>query len=163
MGDEDRQGSFTALIVSECHNGLTLGSISRLDRTDRFTQHRYKCDQAFELDASKSPVAQYLDIQRIVSICVQNQVQAVHPGYGLLSENEKFAQALEDNGITFVGPTVKNLQIFGDKTAARNIAIQNHVPVVAGSKEAFPTPEAASKWIDDPANNCGYPVIVKAL
>jgi pyruvate carboxylase len=132
-------------------------------KKDRFTQHRYKCDQAFELDASKSPVAQYLDIDKIVDICVNNKVEAVHPGYGLLAENEKFAAALEQKGVVFVGPTVKNLQVFGDKTAARNIAIKNGVPVVAGSKEAFKNVEEARQWIADPANKCEYPVIIKAL
>lgn len=85
---------------------------------------------------------------------------AVHPGYGLLSENEHFAQALEDKGIIFVGPTVQNLQTFGDKTAARNIAIENNVPVVPGSKDAFADANAARKWIKE---NTEYPVIVKAL
>jgi pyruvate carboxylase len=80
-----------------------------------------------------------------------------------LSENEGFASALEKAGITFVGPTVKNLQTFGDKTAARNMAIANKVPVVAGSKEAFASSADARKWILDPSNNCDYPVIVKAL
>ena len=108
-------------------------------------------------------MAQYLDIPKIVDICVKNGVQAVHPGYGFLSENEGFAQALDDAGITFVGPTVKNLQTFGDKTAARNMAIAAKVPVVAGSKEAFASAADAQKWIEDPANNCDYPVIVKAL
>lgn len=156
---------------------------------DRFTQHRYKCDQSFELDKNKSPVAQYLDIDGIVEICLKNGVQAVHPGtylldyvsvfplfdliklccvfrlsgYGFLSENEGFAKALEDNGIVFIGPTVKNLQEFGDKTAARHMAIANNVPVVPGSEEVFETAEEMSRWIDDPANNCSYPVIVKAL
>jgi pyruvate carboxylase len=128
---------------------------------DRFTQHRYKCDQAFELDSNKSPVAQYLDIEKIVEICVKNNVEAVHPGYGFLSENPKFAKALEDAGIVFVGPTVKNLETFGDKTAARNIAIANNVPVVPGSKEAFATVDEAREWIHNPSNNCPYPVIVK--
>ena len=131
--------------------------------TDRFTQHRYKCDQAFELDESKSPVAQYLDIKAIVNICQKNSVQAVHPGYGFLSENQGFATALDQAGIVFVGPTVANLQTFGDKTAARNIAMANHVPVVAGSRDAFATSDQAAAWIADPANNCEYPVIVKAL
>ena len=108
-------------------------------------------------------MAQYLDIDTIVNICVKNGVEAVHPGYGFLSENEGFASALEQNGIVFVGPTVQNLQTFGDKTAARNVAIANKVPVVAGSKEAFATPQEAGAWISDPANNCDYPVIVKAL
>ena len=115
------------------------------------------------MDSTKSPVAQYLDIAGIVDICRKNGVEAVHPGYGFLSENEKFATALENAGITFVGPTVDNLRTFGDKTAARRAAIEANVPVVAGSKEAFATADEASKWIADPANQCDYPVIVKAL
>lgn len=130
---------------------------------DRFTQHRYKCDQAFELDNTRSPVAQYLDIPTIVDICVANRVEAVHPGYGFLSENQQFAQSLEDKGIVFVGPTVHNLQTFGDKTAARNIAIESDVPVVPGSQQAFANADEARTWIADPANKCSYPVIVKAL
>ena len=130
---------------------------------DRFTQHRYKCDQAFALDSRKPPVAQYLDIANIVRICQENQVTAVHPGYGFLSENQGFCQALTNVGITFVGPTVANLQAFGDKTAARQMAIAAQVPVVAGSPEAFATAAQAAEWIGDSANNCNYPVIVKAL
>jgi pyruvate carboxylase len=130
---------------------------------DRFTQHRYKCDQAFELDTSKGPVAQYLDIATIVKICKNNGVEAVHPGYGFLSENEGFAQALSDAGIVFVGPTIKNLNSFGNKATARSIAIENNVPVVPGSDEAFATVQDAREWIADPANKCNYPVIVKAL
>ena len=76
---------------------------------DRFTQHRYKADQAFELAGDKSPVAAYLDIDTIVKVCVQNGVQAVHPGYGFLSENAGFAKKLEEAGVKFVGPTVDNL------------------------------------------------------
>ena len=90
-------------------------------------------------------------------------MEAVHPGYGFLSENEKFASALEEAGVTFVGPTVQNLRTFGDKTAARNAAIQANVPVVPGSKQAFATADEAAKWIADPANQCDFPVIVKAL
>ena len=133
------------------------------NKTDRFTQHRYKCDQAFALDSRKPPVAQYLDIPNIVSICQQNEVTAVHPGYGFLSENQAFAQALTDVGITFVGPTVANLQAFGDKTAARQMALAANVPVVAGSPQAFATAQEAAEWIANPENQCAYPVIVKAL
>jgi pyruvate carboxylase len=137
--------------------------ISFLLLLDRFTQHRYKCDQAFELDGTKSPVAQYLDIAKIVDICIQNKVEAVHPGYGFLSENETFAEALQQAGIVFVGPTVENLRTFGDKTAARHMAIEQNVPVVPGSKQAFENATAAGAWINDPVNDCTYPVIVKAL
>ena len=87
-------------------------------------------------------------------------MQAVHPGYGFLSENERFAGELQKAGIVFVGPTVENLQTFGDKTAARNMAISQKVPVIAGSEQAFKTASEAAKWIDE---NSPYPVIVKAL
>jgi len=129
---------------------------------DRFAQHRYKADQAFQLSTDKSPVAAYLDIATIVKICKDNGVQAVHPGYGFLSENQAFAAALEAEGITFIGPTVANLQAFGDKTTARELAIQNHVPVVPGSAAAFATVRDARDYIDNPVNRCNYPVIVKA-
>jgi pyruvate carboxylase len=130
--------------------------------SDRFTQHRYKADQAFLLNTEKAPVAAYLDIDHIVKICKENGVEAVHPGYGFLSENDKFAQALCDNGIIFIGPTVDNLRNFGDKTTARELAIAMKVPVIAGSDDAFASADDARKWIEDPANNCEYPVIVKA-
>lgn len=129
---------------------------------DRFTQHRYKADQAFELSSTKAPVAAYLDIPTIVNICKENGIEAVHPGYGFLSENLHFAQSLKDAGITFVGPTPENLAVFGDKTAAREVAIKMKVPIVPGTEEAVSTPEEARKFIEDPANKCGYPVIVKA-
>jgi pyruvate carboxylase len=87
----------------------------------------------------------------------------VHPGYGFLSENEQFAEALKKNGVTFVGPTPENLRDFGNKATARNMAIAAEVPVVPGSEEAFATVQAAKEWIEDPANKCSYPVIAKAL
>jgi pyruvate carboxylase len=115
------------------------------------------------LDGSKSPVAQYLDIDTIVKICVANGVEAVHPGYGFLSENENFAKKLRENGVTFVGPTVENLNNFGNKAIARSMAVTANVPVVPGSDKAFATVQDAKEWIEDPANKCSYPVIVKAL
>lgn len=93
---------------------------------------------------------------------MQNGVEAVHPGYGFLSENQKFASSLERAGITFIGPTVGNLNTFGDKTSARELAIQMKVPVVPGSEDAFATVQDARDYIENPANNCSYPVIVKA-
>jgi pyruvate carboxylase len=101
-----------------------------------------------------------LDIKKIVDLCVHNKVHAVHPGYGLLSENQDFCRRLEQAGVVFVGPTVANLQMFGDKTAARTAATRNNVPVVPGSAQAFADAHEAAVWVD---NNCAYPVIVKAL
>ena len=103
-----------------------------------------------------------MDIETIVDICLKNGVEAVHPGYGFLSENQGFAASLERAGVTFVGPTVGNLKMFGDKTAAREHAIQSKVPVVPGSESAFATVQDAREFIENPVNNCGFPVIVKA-
>ena len=129
---------------------------------DRFTQHRYKADQAFLVGANKSPVGAYLDIDSIVQICVDNSVKAVHPGYGFLSENEQFARKLEMNGVTFVGPTPENLGQFGDKTAARELAIASAVPVVPGTDDAVSSASEARKHIEEGPDPIGYPVIIKA-
>ena len=93
------------------------------------------------------------DRVKIVSLCYSLHCYPFCPykGYGFLSENEGFATALEKAGITFVGPTVENLQTFGDKTAARNMAIANKVPVVAGSAQAFATAQEAGEWIENAA------------
>eukprot|EP00545_Synedropsis_sp_CCMP1620_P013193 CAMPEP_0119020050 /NCGR_PEP_ID=MMETSP1176-20130426/23218_1 /TAXON_ID=265551 /ORGANISM="Synedropsis recta cf, Strain CCMP1620" /LENGTH=1171 /DNA_ID=CAMNT_0006974411 /DNA_START=220 /DNA_END=3735 /DNA_ORIENTATION=+ len=148
--------------INRAASELGVSSAGIYSYEDRFTQHRYKADQAFQLDRTKSPVAAYLDIDTIVKICLQNGVEAVHPGYGFLSENMKFASALERVGITFVGPTVGNLNTFGDKTLAREQAIAANVPVVPGSDDAFATVAEARTFIEDPQYNCSYPVIVKA-
>jgi len=144
-----------------CRAGTELGidTVAIFSKEDRFTQHRYKADQAFLVGKGKSPVAAYLDIPSIIHVATHNGVEAIHPGYGFLSERTDFAQACEDNGITFVGPTVDNLARFGDKTAARETAIKCGVPVVPGSDGAVKTVEEARDFINA---GVGYPVIVKA-
>ena len=136
-------------------------SVAIYSHEDRFTQHRYKADEAFKLNSDKSPVGAYLDIDTIVKHCVENDVGAVHPGYGFLSENEHFAASLEANGVTFVGPTAQNLRTFGDKTAARELAIKMRVPVTPGTDDAVKTAEEARAYIEGP-DGPGYPIIVKA-
>uniref|UniRef100_A0A7S2KAA7 Pyruvate carboxylase n=2 Tax=Leptocylindrus danicus TaxID=163516 RepID=A0A7S2KAA7_9STRA len=125
---------------------------------DRLQQHRYKADQAFSLNPDLSPVGQYLDIPGIVEICKKNGVDGVHPGYGFLSENANFANSLESAGIKFIGPTVENLSVFGDKTQARQTAERLNVPVVPGSANAVASVKEARDYIQ----TIGYPVIVKA-
>jgi len=140
---------------------LDVKSVAIYSHEDRFTQHRYKADQAFKLNVEKSPVGAYLDIDYIVKICKENGVKAVHPGYGFLSENEGFAAALEAAGITFVGPTAANLHTFGDKTSARELAIRMNVPVTPGTDEAVATSTEARNFIEGEGGP-GYPIIVKA-
>ncbi|CAE7553326.1 pyc, partial [Symbiodinium microadriaticum] len=126
---------------------------------DRLQQHRYKCDQAFLVGEGKTPVGAYLDINSVINIAVDNGIQAIHPGYGFLSENTSFAKACSDHGITFVGPSPEQLSMFGDKTAARELAIKCGVPVVPGTDTFVTTFAEAKQFID---NGVGYPVIIKA-
>ncbi|GMH71564.1 hypothetical protein TL16_g05684 [Triparma laevis f. inornata] len=141
---------------------LDIKTVSIYAHEDRFTQHRYKADQAFLVGASRSPVGAYLDIDSIVEICVDNGVKAVHPGYGFLSENEQFARKLEKNGVTFIGPTADNLGQFGDKTSARELAIASNVPVVPGTDDSVASADEARKYIEGGDEPIGYPVIIKA-
>eukprot|EP00953_Heterococcus_sp_UTEX-ZZ885_P031634 16585-Heterococcus_DN1.PRE.1 len=126
------------------HQQIACGALQQLQPRARH-QNVYKADQAFLID-NKSPVGAYLDIPQIINIAVANKVQAIHPGYGFLSENTGFAQACfktllltaftrfvtacKDNGIKFVGPTPELLQTFGDKTSARELALATGVPCV---------------------------------
>lgn len=137
---------------------------------DRFSQHRWGADRSFLLQtdhningdltlaSQKSPIQLYLDIPQIIQIAKNAKVDAIHPGYGFLSESPEFAQACADSGIVFVGPTVENLKRFSDKTAARQAAIEAGVPVVPGSDGALVTKEEVVAFVE----SIGLPIIIKA-
>lgn len=103
-------------------------------------------------------MAAYLDIDDIVRVAVENGVEAVHPGYGFLSENPEFNQKLEDAGVRFVGPTPANLVEFGDKTMARKLAENANVPLVPGTDQAVSTVNEARAFTQE----YGFPIIIKA-
>ncbi|KAG4059916.1 hypothetical protein JG687_00001522 [Phytophthora cactorum] len=145
--------------IMRAGNELGLRTVGIFSKEDRFTQHRYKADESFLVGADKSPVGAYLDINSIIQIAKENNIDAIHPGYGFLSENVGFAEQCAKNGIKFVGPTPENLQRFGDKTAAREIAIEQKVPVVPGTDGPVHNLEEARAFID---SGVGYPVIIKA-
>ena len=125
---------------------------------DRNTAHPSKADEAFLIGKGKAPVAAYLDMDDIVAQALANNVEAVHPGYGFLSENPAFNQKLEDAGIVFVGPTPKNLIEFGDKTKARQLAEGSQVPLVPGTDCAVTSVAEAKEFTDQ----YGFPIIIKA-
>ncbi len=103
----------------------------------------------------------YLDIASIIKIAKENGVGAIHPGYGFLSEREEFAEACQEAGIIFIGPSLDNLKNFGDKTLAKAIAIKAKVSTVPGTKDSVPTLEDARREIEG-KNGFGYPVMIKA-
>ena len=126
--------------------------------TDRNSAHRWDSDESYLLPTSGTPVGSYLNIQNIIDIAKENSIDAIHPGYGFLSESAEFSRACEENGITFVGPTVQQLEIFGDKTKARELAIKAGVAVTPGTTEPLTTTDAAVAFV----KKYGLPVIIKA-
>ena len=149
-----------AVRIMRAATELNGGTVAIYGHEDRYSQHRWGADRSFLLEKKEgaSPISAYLDIDQIIHIAKQANVDAIHPGYGFLSESPQFAKACEDAGITFVGPTVDNLNTFSDKTSARDAAIAAGVPVVPGSDGALATAEQVLECVEE----IGLPVIIKA-
>ncbi len=137
---------------------LGLRTVAVYAEEDRFCIHRYKADEAYQVGHGKGPVAAYLDIESIVGTAKDKGVQAIHPGYGFLSENAALARACEKAGIIWVGPRPELLEMMGDKTAARSLAKKINVPVLPGTEEPVTDRAAALKI----AKEIGFPLIIKA-
>ncbi len=137
---------------------LGIRTVAIYTHEDRFALHRFKADEAYQIGKKGEPIKSYLDIDAIMTICLKHGIDGIHPGYGFLSENPKLAQACEDNGITFVGPSVEALHKLGDKTIAREIAQQAGVPVLSGSQRAIVKTEEGLAL----SKSLGFPIILKA-
>eukprot|EP01127_Copromyxa_protea_P011950 TRINITY_DN3065_c0_g1_i1.p1 TRINITY_DN3065_c0_g1~~TRINITY_DN3065_c0_g1_i1.p1 ORF type:complete len:1185 (-),score=241.50 TRINITY_DN3065_c0_g1_i1:45-3599(-) len=137
---------------------LDITTIAVYSNEDAKSVHRYKADEAYNIGEGKSPVGAYLGSEEIVELAKQVGADAIHPGYGFLSENAEFASLCEANGIIFVGPRSETLLAMGDKTKARQIAIACNVPVVPGTEGAIATIAEAREFIQ----KHGYPIIIKA-
>ena len=147
-----------AIRIFRAANELGLRTVSIFAEEDRFSRHRFKADEAYQLDKDKGPVGAYLDVEGIVALAKSKGVTLVHPGYGFLSENAAFARACAREGMTFVGPSPELLENMGDKTAARTLAAKFNVPTLPGTEEPLTDPEAAMKA----AKAIGFPLIIKA-
>ncbi len=147
-----------AIRVFRTANELGIRTVAIYSHEDRFALHRFKADEAYRIGKPGEPIRAYLDIPGIVALARQHEVDAVHPGYGFLSENSAFARACVEAGLTFVGPRPEILEQLGDKVVARRIARQAKVPVLSGTETAVKTHEEAHRL----AEQIGYPVIVKA-
>jgi pyruvate carboxylase len=147
-----------AIRIFRAANELGLRTVAIYSQEDRLALHRFKADEAYHVGAGKGPVEAYLDIAGIVALAKEKGVDAIHPGYGFLSENPAFARACEKAGIIFVGPPPNLLQLLGDKTAARRLAASAGVPVLPGTEN----PVKSAAEAQTIAREIGYPVIVKA-
>ena len=147
-----------AIRILRASSELGIRTISVYTHEDRFSPHRYKADEAYQIGEDDDPLKPYLDIEAIIEVAKLNEVDAIHPGYGFLSENVEFARRCRDEGIIFVGPTPEAMAMLGDKVQAKTNAIAAGIPVIEDSKEKLDNVEIARTE----AARIGYPVMLKA-
>ncbi len=147
-----------AIRVFRAATELGLRTVAVYAQEDRFGVHRFKADEAYLVGKGKGPVAAYLDIPGIITCAKESGVDAIHPGYGFLSENAEFARACRDAGIAFVGPRPELLDLMGDKVAARAAAQKLNIPTLPGTEEPVEDRAAALRV----AKEIGFPLIIKA-
>jgi pyruvate carboxylase len=139
---------------------LGLRTVAVYSYEDRFSLHRFKADEAFLIGPASGgePVRSYLNIDALIAIAQQQNVDAIHPGYGFLAESAELARACAAAGIRFVGPTPEQLEVFGDKTAAKRLADKTSVPTIPGTARALDKFDDVQKE----AERIGYPLMIKA-
>ena len=147
-----------AIRICRAATELGIKTVAIYSHEDRFALHRFKADESYLVGEGKRPVQAYLDIEDIIRIAKEADVDAIHPGYGFLSENPDFVRACEEAGITFVGPSTDIMEKFGNKVSARNVANAAGVPTVPASKPLSDDEDEIKKI----AAEVGYPIMLKA-
>lgn len=147
-----------AIRVFRACTELGIRSVAIYSEQDKMQMHRQKADEAYMVGRGLPPVQAYLNVPEIIKIAKENDVDAIHPGYGFLSERSDFAQAIIDAGIRFIGPSPRVVQQMGDKVAARQAAIEAGVPIVPGTDGPVTTADEAVEF----CKKHGLPVIFKA-
>ena len=147
-----------AIRVMRAATELGLRTVAIYAEEDRFSMHRFKADEAYRVGEGKGPVGAYLDIEGIVAVAKEHGVDLIHPGYGFLSENARFARACREAGIEFVGPKAELLELMGDKVAARALTQKLKVPTLPGTEDPVSDRGEALKV----AAQIGFPLIIKA-
>lgn len=150
------RGEIAIRITRACRE-LGIGSVAVFSDADRDSLHVFLADEAYHIGPSPSKES-YLNYQKIIEVAKKAGVDAIHPGYGFLSENTIFAKALEEAGITFIGPTVANIEAMGDKLSAKALMKKAGVPTVPGSDGGVESVEQAQAI----AEKIGLPIIIKA-
>ena len=137
---------------------LNLKTVGIYTYEDRYSQHRYKADESYQIGANDQPLKPYLDMDAIVRLAVEVGADAIHPGYGFLSENPQFARKCAENGVIFIGPDPEIMEQLGDKVSAKLVAHACSVPIIESNKEELSTVETA----EAEAQRIGFPVMLKA-
>ncbi|CAM3989965.1 pyruvate carboxylase [Geobacillus stearothermophilus] len=147
-----------AIRVFRACTELGIRTVAIYSKEDVGSYHRYKADEAYLVGEGKKPIEAYLDIEGIIEIAKAHDVDAIHPGYGFLSENIQFAKRCREEGIIFIGPNEDHLDMFGDKVKARHAAMKVGIPVIPGSDGPVGGLEDVVRF----AETHGYPFIIKA-
>ncbi|MCG6122064.1 MAG: pyruvate carboxylase [Microvirga sp.] len=153
-----------AIRVFRAANELGIKTVAIWAEEDKYALHRFKADESYQVGRGQhlardlGPIESYLSIEEIIRVAKLSGADAIHPGYGLLSESPEFAQACADAGIVFVGPSPETMRRLGNKVAARQLAIEVGVPVVPATD---PLPDDAAR-VREMAETIGYPVMLKA-
>lgn len=150
------RGEIAVRVFRAC-NELGLSTVAVYAREDEYSVHRFKADESYLIGQGKKPIDAYLDMDDIIRVALDAGADAIHPGYGLLSENLEFATKVRAAGLIFVGPDLHHLDIFGDKIKAKAAADAAKVPGIPGTNGAVDI-EGALEF----AATYGYPVMIKA-
>jgi len=151
------RGEIAIRILRACTE-LNIKTVAIYTYEDRYSQHRYKSDESYQIGEDNQPLKPYLDIDAIISLAKEKNVDAIHPGYGFLSENSGFARSCAENDIVFIGPDPKVMDALGDKITAKKIAVRCKVPIIEGNKKKLTSLKIALSEAD----NIGYPLMLKA-
>lgn len=151
------RGEIAMRVFRACHD-LDIQTIAIYSEEDTYSLFRTAADESYMIGENLSPLGAYLDIQRIIKIAKDHGADAIHPGYGFLSENSDFARACRDAGIKFIGPSPEVMDKMGDKLAAKKMAKACNVPSTPGTEKPLESKEQAEEL----AKQFGFPVILKA-
>ncbi|BCZ49243.1 pyruvate carboxylase [Clostridium gelidum] len=151
------RGEIAIRIFRACHE-LGIRTVAIYTEEDKLSLFRTKANESYLIGKNKGPVEAYLNIDEIISLALKKHVDAIHPGYGFLSENSEFARRCEEAGIEFIGPKAEMMEQLGDKIQSKIVAQNVGVPVIPGVERAISSEEEAAEI----AKMCGYPVMIKA-
>ena len=147
-----------AIRIMRAANEMGKRTVAVFAEEDKLGLHRFKADEAYRIGEGLGPVAAYLSIDEIIRVAKKSGADAIHPGYGLLSENPELVDACEANGITFIGPRAATMRALGDKASARKVAIEAGVPVIPATEVLGDDMDLIRKQADE----IGYPMMLKA-
>lgn len=150
------RGEIAVRVMRSCKE-MEIKTIAVFSEADRTAKHVFYADEAYCIGPASSKES-YLNIERIINVAKEHGADAIHPGYGFLSENATFAKRCKEEGITFIGPKAETMEVMGDKISARQKMITAGVPVVPGTQENLHSIEEAVAL----CNQIGYPVMLKA-